>query len=632
MKTPTANTSSFVQSNVWKYLVIVILAVFQYSQTVDYDYAFDDTIVITKNSKVQKGLKEPLTFFENARTGELESNTGYRPIALLSFATDVHLFGLNPSKAHRTNLMIYTLLCVLLLIVLTLIFPQNAWLIFLVTVLFTVHPLHVEVVANIKSRDELLATLFGLTYLGLHLKFYKTNNYGFLVAAPMVFLLSSMSKENGITFAGISLGLIFLVQSISKKQQIFSAIASVVSIASVLLMRWYVYSDKFFVNKQALLENQGRYHWDEFLGNPLFDVPELGLRIANALNIIYYSVRLFLFPYPLVHDYSYDHFPVVDWTAPSVYVGILIVVTIGTFIVRGMGKSSILSIGALWFIVSISIFLSLVRPATDIFAERFLFSPSIGLCLIFVGVFVTFGLDWKKVTGLVFICSVPLVMVSYQRCPAWENTNSLLEADVDQLADCVRANYNYGLYLHQQYDNVPMNRKPGDQEKILKHYNLAMDRSDRLANLYTALGNAYMRFDQPENGLRIFRQAINKFPDLVKPLVQIGGYYALEQNFDSSEFYFKKALDIGTQNPDLYIKLALAEYNGGKFEEAKQTMLRGEEYSMTVDYYHKFMVVCLKAQDFVTAESVCQRGLAKFPNDVELLDYQDQFLRVGNRD
>ena len=80
-------------NNKWlPYLLIFIVAIAQYTNTRDHDFAWDDAIVITENSRVQKGWSDIPELFENIKTSKIENRYGYRPISLLSFATDIEFF------------------------------------------------------------------------------------------------------------------------------------------------------------------------------------------------------------------------------------------------------------------------------------------------------------------------------------------------------------------------------------------------------------------------------------------------------------------------------------------------------------------------------------------------------------
>lgn len=609
-----------------KYLLIIVLAIIQYGQTTKFKYALDDSIFITKNSRVQAGLDNIPRLFENARTGQIENETGYRPLLLLTYATEIHFFGMDPSVAHRTNVLLYIVLCCLILLMLGKLFPGHQWLALFITLLFVVHPLHVEAVANIKGRGEVLAMLFGVLYMLVHLQYFQTKNWKYLLLAPILFLLASTSKENAITFAGISFGLVFLMEG-DKREKVMSLVGSGASLAGVLVMRLYVYSDQFFDNRSMDLMAKGVFHSDGFLGNPMVDITDKLFTLANSLNLIWHSFKMFFVPYPLVHDYSYNHFPLVDWSSVYVYLGLMIVLGTGVLVLLRLKKNPMMAFGSLWFVTSLSIYISLVRPATDIFAERFMFTPSLGLCMMAIGVLGLFEFDRKKMGIIVAVWVGGLLLTSYSRVPAWKDTHTLLETDIETLDRCVRANYNYALYLHQQYDAYPNSRRAGDQEKILKHYNRALNESDRLANLYTALGNAYMRFEMPEKAYPIFKEATEKFPELAKPLTQLGNIHVSQDRYDSASFYFAKALDVGKTNPENHLNLALSLANQNKFDTAMSVMLLGEEFVSdgNPNYYHRFVAISVKGDSLDLAAEVVDRGLKKNKGDQKLAGYKNQF-------
>ncbi|MBI1287032.1 MAG: hypothetical protein GC178_05575 [Flavobacteriales bacterium] len=609
-----------------RYVVVALLAIIPYMQTAKFDFALDDSIFITKNPRVKNGLKDIPSLFENKETGELQYKTGYRPILLLSYATEVQLFGVDPRAMHRTNIILYAILCLLILKLLSELFPEQRLLMLIVAGIFTVHPLHVEAVANIKGRDEILSMLFGVLFIWLQAKYIHTRKIWMLLLAPLVYLLGVLSKESAITFAGIALGLWIMTSKLPIRQRIYQSISSVAAFAVMILVRLFVYSDSFYENKQQDLQDLGAYHWDGFIGNPLFDVHDFPTLLANAFNIIYQSVKIFLVPYPLVHDYSYNQFPLVDWSSPQAYVGIMIVLLGLVAVFYGVKKRPSVALGSIWFFATISIYLSLVRPATDIFAERFLFTPSLGLVLITVVLISIIPSIQKRTMYLYGFWGLLLVVLTFKRCPAWENTETLMETDVDNLEDCVRANYNYALYLHQNYDNNPRIRNARTQEEVLKYYGRALKNGDRLANLHIAAGNAYMRFGMPEQGAAVFRKAVELFPDFIKPSMQLGSFYFMEHRYDSAVYYFTKATEIGTANSDACLKLALSLYQDGQPEKALEVFEKGEEFaSSNVEFYQKYITLCITVNKLMLGEQVTERAYALFPNDPRILDYHQQF-------
>ena len=89
------------------YIIICVAALFQYGNTFEHDYAWDDAIVVTLNDRVQDGLSSPSEFFRNIKSNEIQHRYGYRPISLLSFALDVELSEMTPKTAHVMNVLYY---------------------------------------------------------------------------------------------------------------------------------------------------------------------------------------------------------------------------------------------------------------------------------------------------------------------------------------------------------------------------------------------------------------------------------------------------------------------------------------------------------------------------------------------
>lgn len=610
------------------YLLIFLLAFLQYVNTFNHDYAWDDAIVITENTRVQKGLSDIPELFENIKSGATEHRYGYRPISLLSFASEVHFFGLNPTVGHVSNVLHYGLLCILILFFLNQVFPERELEMFLVTALFVVQPLHVEVVANIKSRDEILAMGFGI--VGVY-QFWKFNNSPKITSALLAIfalVLGFLSKENAVTFGGLALLLPFATApKVEKKHWITVGIA-VASIGILLLIRAFVYSDSFFQDDGAELVSKGVYHWDGFLGNPLFDVQDDKITlVANSLYLILLYIKQFFAPLTLIHDYGFNQLAVVSWNDPIVWIGAFFTSGLIVFMLLELKKKTSVGLGLLWFFVSISIYLHVVRVGTDIFADRFMFVPSLGLSLAFVGL--VFRIKRLNEIGrklsIAVIC-LSFFTISWKRNYAWHDNVTLLKTDLPKQKECVRANYNYALLLHKQYYETPESKRKKAQNEILKYYKRAYDITDRLFVVFMDLGGAYMEFGQYEKGREVFEHAIEKYPDLSIPYVQMAKYHMTFDRYLESIPYLEKARELGESNSDFYYLLAICKYNSNQKEEAFEDLLVGEKLGTSSSAYYSLMARLYRLSEN-PGEAVrwLQKGLQVYPSDAGLFQTLDAF-------
>lgn len=157
------------------FLVFAAITVLLYSNTFSHDYALDDEAVIEFNTHVHMGLAGLPTIFSSGYwSGAGSFQNGYRPLSVASYALEYHFFGLNPAVSHVVNVALYAIPIMMLLSVLRQFDSSMAmrhgsasggrslsryWP-YITVLIFAVHPVHTEVVAKIKSRDEILAFLF----------------------------------------------------------------------------------------------------------------------------------------------------------------------------------------------------------------------------------------------------------------------------------------------------------------------------------------------------------------------------------------------------------------------------------------------------------------------------------------
>ncbi|MBL4585553.1 MAG: tetratricopeptide repeat protein [Flavobacteriales bacterium] len=606
------------------YLLVFFVAFAQYTNTFKHQYAWDDVIVITENSRVQKGLSNVPELFENIKTMKTEHRYGYRPITLLSFAAEVQFWGMSPKAGHVGNTIYYALLCVLILFFLRQLFPQREMEMLIITLLFAVHPLHTEVVANIKSRDEILVMLFGIAGLLQFRKFIHSYKVIPFLLALLAFLLAFLSKENAITFGGLAvLIVLFSSKTIGKKFWIASG-ASVGILGVLFAVRTFVYSKLFYEDHGPELAEKGVFHYEGFLGNPLFLVESKLTIIANSFYLIPLYIKQFLLPINLLHDYGYKQLEAVTWADPIVWFSVALFMAMLVLIYFEFKKRSSIAFGLLWFLITLSIYLHFVQIGTDIYAERFMFIPSLGLSIALVGaVFRIKKLSVSNRSWLFGAICLVFFMMSWKRNYAWKDNETLFTTDLPSLENCVRTNYNYAILLHGKYYNLPEHEKPKARQKILHYYEQAMKITDRMFNVYMDLGAAYMEFGYPKKALPIFEEACVKYDYISIPFLQMGKYHLSFEDFEKAIPYFEKAVEMGDKNSDFYYLLAVCKFNTDKIDEAVNVLVKGEIYvPVEAEYYSLLARAYNRSEQNKKAQETLERGLIRFPSDSDLQQLQ----------
>ncbi len=187
----------------WKGVAIVFTFSFLlYANSIPNQYNLDDELVTSVDAKRQhpltsKGIAAiPDIFTKPYYSDDMGYAYDYRPIVLTSFAIEHSLFGDNPHVSHLINVLLYSILCVLLLLTLRhLLSEYNDLVPFFITLLFAAFPVHTEVVASIKNRDEILSLLGGLGALYFFIAYAGSRKKILLLCAGGSFVFGLLSKQ-----------------------------------------------------------------------------------------------------------------------------------------------------------------------------------------------------------------------------------------------------------------------------------------------------------------------------------------------------------------------------------------------------------------------------------------------------
>lgn len=480
-------------------LILMAMAFLLYGITLGYGYLQDDQLFIWDNSFVQKGFaglgdifghdsllgyyKDPKLMLEGGR---------YRPLPLATFAMEIALFGKgNAGAAHFFNVLFYGLTGMMLYRVLTGLFPLkegDSWYFsipFIAAAIFMLHPLHVEVVANIKSRDEIFALLGSLGALWALMKYFDTQEGRWRWIAAGSFLLGLLSKENTATFLAV-IPLTLWAFSRLPGGRILSAI---LPLAGATLL---------FLLLRSMALDKPIEHADEMVLNPFFGMSG-SERFGTILLSLGWYLKLLLVPHPLTIDYYPYHVPKVGLTDWRPLVSLVVYGLMGFWAVRqlkqarkaGSSNNWVGAYGILYFLLTISVVSNIFVRTSTFLNERYLFMPSVGFCLL-VAWFLVQKLpeisqqspakpNWIQV-GVLGVIALLFGLRSWTRIPDWGGDGSrLVESAIQVSGDSYRANYYYANLLYQnRYLKVEKATDPASvaqRSVLLDSIGLYLDRS-----------------------------------------------------------------------------------------------------------------------------------------------------------
>ena len=439
-------------------LAVCALGLSLYLQTIRFDYNLDDKLVITQNEFTKKGLAGiPDLLFKESFSGfpgynpDLIAGARYRPLSLVTFAIEYELFGLRPDISHFVNALLYALTLLVVLRVLVMFLPAKGspWLsaAFAGAVLFALHPVHTEVVSNIKGRDELLALFFALGALYYSLRHAATRRRLPLASAAMLMFLGLMSKENAITYMAVVPLAQFVLLRASWRTMMRTVAVLALPVLAYLWLR--IEAVGYLFNPDAPVQS--------LMNNPFLEAT-LEERMATIIYTLGLYVKLLFFPHPLTHDYYPYHIPLMHWTDWQVWLSLVLYASMTWWALRTLPRRTVPSFAILYFLATLSIVSNILFPVGTFMNERFLYMPSLAFPLFFGWFAFRQMPPWLARYQPAFAKWSPLLLSaafalgfawkSLERIPAWRNEYTLNKAAIEVSKNSARANtfYAYTLY------------------------------------------------------------------------------------------------------------------------------------------------------------------------------------------
>lgn len=354
-------------------ILVFLVGFLLYSNTINHGYVLDDSGVIKDNVNVQKGIKGIPDILKMDLWELSDVKLGYyRPLSLITFAIEKEYFGNAPHISHFNNVLLFAFNGLVLFWVLQLLFGKyNRWIPLLATFLFLAHPIHTEVVANIKSRDEILSFLNLFLVLFFVLKHIQTRNWLWLIPTFVFAYLGMLSKETALT----GLLLVPILYYIFNKSSIPQSIVKSVPIALAIFF--------FFVQKKMALGTLSAVIPNDIVNYP-YTTPHVegSFKIATAFYLFAHGIYLMLLPISLRYDYSYNQVPAVDFGSPLAILGLLLFFAGAFFTIKLLWNRKMLGIPFAIFYLSLGPALAFTILRGGIFAERFLYTAVLGFILL----------------------------------------------------------------------------------------------------------------------------------------------------------------------------------------------------------------------------------------------------------
>jgi Tfp pilus assembly protein PilF len=601
---------------------------------------FDDPDYITENNNIQHGIT--LEGIQWAFTTGHAAN--WHPLTWISHMLDVQLFGLQPQWHHLTNLLFHIANTLLLFFVLYRMTKAH-WESAFVAALFALHPLHVESVAWVSERKDVLSTFFWILTMGAYCYYVEHPKLQRYLLVVVFFALGLMAKPMLVTLPFVLLLLDFWplnrFQQIQPGQKISTAVNKPVSgdkqkgkskrkpaVGEKVIAEKPEYSEPQWALIRPLL-------WEKM---PLFALTvlssivtyivqkqggmvksferfPLSVRIENAFVSYVTYIGKTIWPNDLAAIYPHPE-SLPTW---QVIGAVLILIAVTITVILKARRIPYLAMGWLWYIGTLVPVIGLVQVGLQARADRYTYLPLIGLFIMATWGISELSKNWRyRKEALVALSTAVLLcfcIVTWTQVRYWQNSISLLDHALNVIHNNYIAYYNRGLaYEHlgnyrqaiEDYDkSIEINPNfhvrayynrgvaytmLGNYPQAIEDYNKAIESYPKYEEAYFNRGCAYAILGNNKQAIGDYDKAIEINPKKVDPYVNRGNAYARLGNYQQAIGDYDKAIEINPKYADAYF------VRGGAYWQLGNKQLAIEGLKTAARLGHKNAQDLLKSQ------------------------------------
>jgi hypothetical protein len=505
-----------------------------YWQVGDHEFLnLDDNDYVTENSHVVTGITGSNILWAFSST----EAANWHPITWLSHMADAQIYGMNPRGHHLTNLIIHissTVLLFLLLFRLT----GSRWQSSFVAALFALHPLHVESVAWVAERKDLLSAFFWFLTLFLYSSYVTKRKPVFYISSLISFVLGLMSKPMLVTIPIVMLLIDLwplnrysLKEQEPVRRQLLSCATQLKALVQekILFFACSIFS--------AVITIYAQHKGGAISG---FEATPFRLRVENAIVSYVEYIAKTIWPHDLAVYYPLPS-SIPLW---QIICSLLILLLVSVAVIWFGRQHPFLPVGWFWFIITLLPVIGLIQVGSQAMADRYTYIPHIGLFIIVAwGIPVlTKKLQYQQgiialLAGVVIFSSAAL---TWRQLGYWRDDVSLYQRDLDVTTD------NYIMHNHLGI----IYRYKGELDSAIREYKMALAIEPNYPETHNNLGLALAGTGNRDAALKEFQIAIALNPNYSQAHNNLGVTLAGMGNLDAAIREYQAAITINPNDSD----------------------------------------------------------------------------------
>ncbi len=532
-------------------LSLTTLVVFRQVRSLDF-IDFDDYLYVANNNNVQGGLTWQGIKWAFTTTQAYN----WHPLTWFSHMLDCRLYGVNPAGHHFTNVILHIANTLFLFLVLRLM-TGSLWRSAFVAALFALHPLHVESVAWVSERKDVLSTFFWMLTMWFYIRYVRRPCLVNYLPIAVTFALGLMAKQMLVTLPFVLLLLDYWPlqrltwnrQNHQLQERSFGSVSfsrCLLEKLPLLVMSVVASVIVFLVQSEAgLVKNT-------------VEIP-IVYRLGNVpLAYVKYIIKMF---WPVNLGILYPH-PGANLSLWQALLAGCFLSCISILIILAFRRRKWLIVGWLWYLGTLVPVIGLVQVGFQAMADRYTYIPLIGLFLI-----ITWGAadivgnqKYAKIglaTAAVTVLSALTILTSMQ-LPRWKNTIAIYEHTASAIPNNDVLRCYLGWFLMDQ----------GKLDEAVKNFNEALQINPNFAVAHGNIGCVFVQMGKPNEAIRHFTEALQIEPDSAKVHNNLGAVLAQQGKVDEAVKHYTRALQLEPDFVEAHNNLASALAWQGRFDEA----------------------------------------------------------------